>query len=124
MATRQRKENVGNELHDEGSGVVPAVEPSVLSTTAKVTPLDNEVEIVVSSSFQVNLGNYENKSSFTSAKARFAADGDQEEQIAYLWDRVYAALAPELEMAASLTTLSSGRRSDKEGTFIHLIVSD
>lgn len=118
----QRTKNRGDELHVESNGTVSDTEQSVLSTTAKITPLDNEVEVVVSSSFQVNLGNFENKSSFASAKARFAADGDEEAQVAYLWDKVYAALAPELEMAASLTVHKSTVRGDKEGTFIHLIV--
>lgn len=120
----QRSKARGNELHVESNGAVSEAESSELSTTAKITPLGNEVEVVVSTSYQVNLGNYENKTSFASAKARFAADGDQEEQVAHLWDRVYTALAPELEMAASLTTLKSNIRGDKDGTFIHLIVSD
>lgn len=118
----QRSKARGNELHVESNGIVSDTQPSVLNTTATVKPLDNEVEIVVSSSFQVNLGNFENKSSFASTKARFAADGDEEAQIAYLWDKVYAALAPELEMAAALTVHKSTVRGDKEGTFIHLIV--
>lgn len=118
----QRTKTRGDAVHDESNGAVPDAEPSILSTTAKITPLDNEVEIVVSSSFQVNLGNFENKSSFASTKARFAADGDEEAQVAYLWDKVYAALAPELEMAAALTVHKSTVRGDKDGTFIHLIV--
>lgn len=125
MATRQRKEAVGDELHGESSGVVPTAEPSELSTTVDINkPIDGVIEVAVSTSFHVNLGNYESKDAFASAKARFADTGDVELQAAHLWDRVYATIAPELEMAASLTVHASKTRGDKEGTFIHLIVSE
>lgn len=95
-----------------------------MNTTAVVKPLDNEIEVTVSTSFQVNLGNFENKNTFASAKARFAADADVDEVTEYLWDRVYATLAPELEQASELTVNSSAVRGDKEGTFIHILVTD
>lgn len=89
-----------------------------------VKPLDNEIEVTVSTSFQVNLGNFENKNTFASAKARFAADADPEGAAAYLWDRVYTSMLPELEQAADLTVHKSNVRGDKDGTFIHLIMAD
>ena|SRR5260221_13890584 len=124
MATRQRKEAVDDAVHSESSGAVPAVEPTILNTVAEIKPLDNAIEVTVSTSFQVNLGNFENKNTFTSAKARFAADADPEGVAEYLWDRVYATVAPELEQAANLTVHKSQVRGDKEGTFIHLIMAD
>lgn len=78
----------------------------------------------MSTAFQVNLGNYENKSIFGSAKARFAATEEPEKVAEYLWDRVYATISPELEQAANLTVYKSDRRGDKDGTFIHLIMAD
>lgn len=78
----------------------------------------------MSTSFQVNLGNFENKNTFASAKARFAADSDPDGVTEYLWDRVYATIAPELEQAANLTVNKSSVRGDKEGTFIHILVTD
>lgn len=91
---------------------------------AEIKPLDGAIEVTVSTSFQVNLGNFENKQTFTSAKGRFSVDADPEGVAEYLWDRVYATVAPELEQAANLTVHKSAVRGDKEGTFIHLIMAD
>lgn len=124
MATRQRKEAVDDEVHSESSGTVPAAQPNSLSTTAVIRPLDNEIEVTVSTAFHVNLGNFENKDAFASAKARFAADDDPEAAATYLWDRVYIAISPELEQAASLTVHESKIRGEKDGTFIHILVTD
>jgi len=119
-----RSKNRADTVHDESSGTVQEPEPSNLNTTVTVRPLDNEIEVTVSTSFQVNLGNFENKQTFTSAKARFAADTDPEAAAEYLWDRVYTTMAPELEQAANLTVHKSTVRGDKDGTFIHLIMAD
>jgi hypothetical protein len=120
----QRTKVEPNEVHGESSDTVPTTEPSDLVTQVKVVPLNGEVEVTVSTSFQVNLGNFENKQAFASAKARFSTDTDTRAASDYLWDRVYSSLAPELEQAADLTVHSSKVRGDKEGTFVHLLVSD
>lgn len=95
-----------------------------MSTTAEIKPLDGAIEVTVSTAFHVNLGNFENKDAFASAKARFAADADPEQVAQYLWDRVYTSISPELEQAADLTVHKSNVRGEKDGTFIHLIMAE
>ena len=73
----------------------------------EVVPIDGGVEVTVSTSFKVNLGNYESKDIFGAAKARFAADADPEEIGAFLFDRVYGAMGLELEQAAMLAPKGS-----------------
>ena len=105
-------------VHSEGS------EPVQEATVVAIKPIDGKLEITVSTGLQVNLGNFENKSVFGSAKGVFDAEADVDGVAEYLWDRIYATIAPELEQAADLTTLTSTVRGDKAGTFIHLLVSD
>jgi hypothetical protein len=105
-------------VHGEGS------EPVQEASVVEIKPVDGLLEITVSTGFQVNLGNFEHKSMFGSAKGKFTVSDKVEDVAEYLWNRVYDTLAPELQQAADLTTQSSKVRGEKTGTFIYLLVSD
>ena len=105
-------------VHSESDGTVQ--EPAIV----EIHPVDGLLEITVSTGFQVNLGNFENKTMFGSVKGKFPAESDVDGVGEYLWNRVYDTLAPELQQAADLTTQTSKVRGEKTGTFIHLLVSD
>lgn len=110
----QRNKAVGNDLHNEG---VPAVSesPTVVPVTLNSVTVDGIVEVTLSTTIKVNLGNYESKDIFGSAKARFHEGKSPEEAGEFLLDFIYGAANDELVGAKELAP---------KGSAVHKIVTN
>lgn len=102
----QRNSNRGDEVYGESATALPE-SSSVAPTTITSRTVDGTVEVTVSTTLKVNLGNYESKDIFGSAKGRFAEDTSPESAGEFLLDFIYGAVNDELAVAKELAPNSS-----------------
>lgn len=102
MVSRQGQETVRDEIQGKTGGVLQ-VSPTVIESVT----VDGILEVTVSSSFKVNLGNYESKDCFASVKGKFSESTSPTTAGEFLFDHVYAVLNDELNAAKELAPKNS-----------------
>ena len=100
-----RNTHVSDSVHTKSDGAVQ--ESKELPVTVTTMTVDGIVEVTVSTSLKVNLGNYETKDSFGSAKGRFPENTDPGVAGEFLLDFIYGALNDELTLAKDLAPKTS-----------------
>lgn len=93
----QRNSTVGDAVQSESRTVIQESVPSVESVT-----IDGVLEITVSTSVKVNVGNYESKDTFGSVKGRFKEGTSADDVSVFLFNRLYATLSEELDYLKGL----------------------
>ena len=109
----KRTSNQSDSVHGASSGTVPVVEQGDVERS--FLPIDGKLECTVTSQFKINYGYYEAHHVFAAAKATFDSQADPDKIAAYLDERVFSLMNPQLEAAQDVSIKESFGRKFEQG---------